>query len=82
LVTNRSCQSRATAIRDDISVSDTEFRGERAGAAPGAAETIPPAGVFLVGYVRGEAVACGGVRPRPEGHNSNPYAARWFEKAL
>jgi hypothetical protein len=63
-------------------VSDTGFRVERACAPAGADEMIPPAGVVLVGYVRGEAVACGGVRPRPEGYNGNPYAARWFEKAL
>jgi GNAT superfamily N-acetyltransferase len=93
-VTNRSCQSRATAIRDDISVSEPEFRVERADAPAaralldayladlrdrlgefdearstpaGADEMAPPAGVFLVGYLDGEAVACGGVKSRPEG---------------
>jgi GNAT superfamily N-acetyltransferase len=93
-VTNRSCQSRATAIGDDISVSEPEFRVERAdapvarallddyladlrarlgefdearGAPAGADEMAPPGGVFLVGYVDGEAVACGGVKARPEG---------------
>src|SRR3954467_6501187 len=91
-VTNRSCQSRATAIGDDISVSEPEFRVERAdapaarallddylvdlrarlgefdearGAPAGADEMAPPAGVFLVGYLEGEAVACGGLKPRP-----------------
>src|SRR3977135_2567383 len=96
-VTNRSCQSRATAIRDDISVSEPEFRVVRADAPAaralldasrgdlrarlgefdearsvpaGADDMVPPAGIFLVGYVDGEAIACGGVKPRPEGAES------------
>jgi GNAT superfamily N-acetyltransferase len=93
-VTNRSCQSRATAIGDDISVSGPEFRVERAdtptartlletyladlrlrlgefdetrGPQAGPEEMAAPRGIFLVGYVDGEAVACGGYKSRPEG---------------
>ena len=50
----------------DLRVRLGEFDEARSVPA-GADEMAPPVGVFLVGYVGDEAVACGGVKPRREG---------------
>jgi len=81
-------------MRDHSSVSEPEFRVERAdapvarallddyladlrarlgefdesrGAPADADEMSPPTGVFLVAYLDAAPIACGGVKPRPEG---------------
>ena len=60
----------ARALLDDY-LADLRARlgefDEARGAPAGADEMAPPEGVFLVGYMYGEAVACGGLKPRPEG---------------
>jgi GNAT superfamily N-acetyltransferase len=40
---------------------------ETRGVPAGPDEMTPPAGIFLVGYVDGEAVACGGYKAGPQG---------------
>ena len=66
----RADAAAARALLDDY-LADLRARlgefDDARGVTAGADEMAPPAGVFLIGYVDGDAVACGGLKSRPEG---------------
>jgi GNAT superfamily N-acetyltransferase len=69
----RAERADAPTARELLDAYVSDLRGrlgefdETRGVPAGPDDMAPPSGIFLVGYVDGEAVACGGYKSRPEG---------------